>query len=252
MTVSVSESLPFVAARRGGPITLLLVVGLFFVGAVMVPVGAKAASAATATEAITAFHEKLIGAVRASDGKGFDARQKVMAPVIKGIFDANFMAKYAVGDTLDKFSADQQKELVSSFSDMTVANYASRFKNYNGQRFEVLSEGPSAQFCDQLRSKFEAMGSKKLPKECVLVKSQFIKSNGETKSINYRVYRTADAAPWQIVDVLSGPASELATRRSEFSTVARNEGPAALLNMVKNKVIKLAQDTSADATSAIP
>jgi phospholipid transport system substrate-binding protein len=213
---------------------------------------AKAAlAAATASEAITTFHKELIGALRNTDGKGFEARRKAVAPAVTSIFDAAFMAKYAVGDSLKNFSDDQQKELVSSFRDMMVASYASRFKRYNGQRFEVLSEGPINQQCDRLRVRFSEMGSKQPPKECALVKSQLVKSNGETRNINYVVYRAANS-PWKIVDVLSGPASELATRRSEFSAVARNQGPDALIDTVKDKVIKLAQDTSAEPASAIP
>lgn len=213
---------------------------------------ANAAAALTASQAITAFHKDLIGALRATEGKGFEARRKALSRPVSGIFDADFMAKYAVGNTLSKFSADQQKELVSTFSDMMVASYASRFKRYNGQHFEILSEGPIAEQCDRLRTRFEQMGNKQVPQECVIVKSQIVKADGDTRNINYIVYRTSASAAWKVVDVLSGPASELATRRSEFSSVARNDGPAALIDTVKDKVIKLAQDTSAEPVSAIP
>jgi phospholipid transport system substrate-binding protein len=213
---------------------------------------AKAASALTASQTINAFHKDLISALRATDGKGFEARRKAFAPPVAKIFDANFMAKYAVGDTLAKFTPEQQKELVSSFSDMMVASYASRFKSYNGQRFEILSEGPVADQCDRLRARFEQVGTKQLPKECVLVKSQIIKANGETRNINYFVYRASASAPWKVVDVMSGSASELATRRSEFSSVARNQGPAALIDTVKDKVVTLAEGSGTEPASAIP
>ncbi len=254
MTVWVSKGL---SRREPGwrlPIALVLATALSCAGLLQPALAAKAKAAAalTASQAISAFHKDLIGALRATDGKGFEARRKALAPSVAKIFDANFMAKYAVGDTLDKFSAEQQKELVSSFSDMMVASYASRFKRYNGQSFELLREEPIAERCDQLRARFEQMGSTQLPKDCALVRTQLVKSDGETRNINYIVYRTAATAPWKIIDVLSGPASELATRRSEFSTVARNQGPAALIDTVKDKVVKLAQDTSADPASAIP
>lgn len=254
MTVRVSVSSSGRAAGWRLASALFLAVALFSGGlsAPALAAKARAASALTASQAISAFHKDLISALRASDDKGFEARRKALAPTVAGIFDANFMAKYAVGDTLDKFSAAQQKDLVSSFSDMMVASYASRFKRYNGQRFEILSEGPIAEQCDRLRLRFQQMGAKQAPQDCALVKSQLVKSDGETRNLNYIVYSTSASAPWKIVDVMSGSASELATRRSEFSSVARNQGPAALIDTVKDKVVKLAQDTSAGSTSAIP
>jgi phospholipid transport system substrate-binding protein len=51
--------------------------------------------------------------------------------------------------------------------------------------------------------------------------------------------REANGA-WQIVDVyLSGTVSELATRRSEFSSVMRSGGPEALVDLLQKKVAEL-------------
>jgi phospholipid transport system substrate-binding protein len=48
------------------------------------------------------------------------------------------------------------------------------------------------------------------------------------------------AAGWQIVDVfLSGTVSELATRRSEFSSVIRRGGAEALVDALQKKVAQL-------------
>jgi phospholipid transport system substrate-binding protein len=45
---------------------------------------------------------------------------------------------------------------------------------------------------------------------------------------------------WQAIDVyLSGTVSELATRRSEFSSVLRRDGPDALVELLKSKAAEL-------------
>lgn len=239
---------------RGCALRIVVLAGLALgaAGAAPIPAAKAAAVSMTAAQAIDAFHSDLIGAWRAADGKSYEARRKAFAPAVTGIFDADFMAKYAVGDSLDKFTPEQKKALVASFRDMMVASYASRFKDYKGQRFEVLSEGPIAQQCDRLKVRFEQIGSAPPPAECALVKSQLIRANGEKRSINYIVYRASPKSAWRIVDVLSGPASELATRRSEFSAVARNQGPSALLDTVRDKVVKLAQDKVTDTGPVIP
>jgi phospholipid transport system substrate-binding protein len=48
------------------------------------------------------------------------------------------------------------------------------------------------------------------------------------------------AGGWQIIDVyLSGTISELATRRSEFSSVLRQRGPDALVALLQQRTAKL-------------
>jgi len=45
---------------------------------------------------------------------------------------------------------------------------------------------------------------------------------------------------WQILDVfLKGTISELATRRSEFSTVLRRDGAPALVQLIENRAADL-------------
>jgi phospholipid transport system substrate-binding protein len=51
--------------------------------------------------------------------------------------------------------------------------------------------------------------------------------------------READGS-WQIIDVfLSGTISELATRRSEFTSILRRDGPQGLLNVLNRRIGEL-------------
>ena len=51
----------------------------------------------------------------------------------------------------------------------------------------------------------------------------------------------ASGSRWQVIDVyLSGTVSELATRRSEFSSVLRRGGPDALVELLQRKIAELA------------
>ena len=50
----------------------------------------------------------------------------------------------------------------------------------------------------------------------------------------------ANERGWQIIDVfLSGTVSELATRRSEFSSVMRRGGAEALVDLLQKKAAQL-------------
>jgi phospholipid transport system substrate-binding protein len=68
----------------------------------------------------------------------------------------------------------------------------------------------------------------------VIVRTRIVKSNGEPVSINHLTRRNGNA--WQVVDVyLDGTISELATRRSEFSSILRDRGIDGLITALNRK-----------------
>jgi phospholipid transport system substrate-binding protein len=57
-------------------------------------------------------------------------------------------------------------------------------------------------------------------------------------TLNYLMRQNGDK--WQIIDVfLSGTISELATRRSEFTSVIRRDGAQGLLQLLDRRVAEL-------------
>jgi phospholipid transport system substrate-binding protein len=113
----------------------------------------------------------------------------------------------------------QQQQLIAAFSDFSIATYASRFDGYSGERFQV---DPSP-----IKST-----------SGVIIHTKLVKHNGEPVQIDYLMQETD--GPWQIVDVyLSGTISEVATRRSEFSSVMRRGGPDALVEVLQKKTAQL-------------
>jgi phospholipid transport system substrate-binding protein len=68
----------------------------------------------------------------------------------------------------------------------------------------------------------------------VMVRSQIIKANGEPVKVDYMMRR--NGANWVISDVyLDGAISEVATRRSEFAAILRNEGIDGLIAALNRK-----------------
>ena len=68
----------------------------------------------------------------------------------------------------------------------------------------------------------------------VMVRSQIIKANGEPVKIDYMMRRNGDS--WLISDIyLDGAISEVATRRSEFAAILRNEGIDGLIAALNRK-----------------
>jgi phospholipid transport system substrate-binding protein len=76
-----------------------------------------------------------------------------------------------------------------------------------------------------------------------MVKSQIIKASGEPVKVDYMMRRSGDS--WLINDIyLDGAISEVATRRSEFAAILKNDGIDGLI-VALNRKADLLTGTSA-------
>ena len=76
-----------------------------------------------------------------------------------------------------------------------------------------------------------------------MVRSQIVKANGEPVNVDYMVHRSS--AGWLISDIyLDGAISEVATRRSEFAAILKNEGIDGLIAALNRKADVLTETTA--------
>ena len=187
----------------------------------------NAAPPTAAREPVERLSETLLETMKAADRLDVAARRDKLAPVLREVFDFGFMTRLATGGHWRRLSERHRARLVDRFAGMSIATYAARFDGYAGHRFEIgeASEGPGAS---------------------VRVPTQLVKADGERVAIDYLVRRASDESTWQIVDVyLNGRYSELATRRSEYTSVLKNEGYDALIDRLNARIDRLtAEDQS--------
>ncbi|MFM8409479.1 MAG: phospholipid-binding protein MlaC [Alphaproteobacteria bacterium] len=187
--------------------------------ALLVPAPASRA-AGSATDAIDALHATMLAVIRDAATTTYQQRFDTLAPAIDKAYDLDFMGRKSLGKGFDALSADDQKRWLAAFRTYMIANFAGRFKTFDGQKFETLGEEPAAQ-------------------DTVLVKSRMIDPK-ETVDLNYRMRKT-ESGDWKVVDVyLKGTVSELALRRSDFTATLDREGFPALLSSVEAKIADLA------------
>ena len=75
------------------------------------------------------------------------------------------------------------------------------------------------------------------------MRSQIIKANGEPVKVDYMMRRSGET--WLISDIyLDGAISEVATRRSEFATILRNDGIDGLIAALNRKADILTATTA--------
>ena len=187
--------------------------------AAALPLRLAAAESSSPAATVSSFYDTLLGVMKEGPALGFRGRVDRLAPAIRRSFNFALMTRLMVGLQWANLTPEQQQRLVAAFSDFSIAIYASRFDDYSGERFEV-DPNPTP-----------TTGG-------VVVHSKLVKSDGEPVELDYLMHEANDA--WQIVDVyLSGTVSELATRRSEFSSVMRNGGPEALVDLLQKKAAEL-------------
>jgi len=172
------------------------------------------------SQVIETLHTVLIGVMKEAEALGYAGRRERLAPVLKQTFDLSFMAQKSVGRHWRKVSEEDRQRLLDIFVRFTIANYAGRFDGYSGQHFETLREEPSLH-------------------ETVLVHSRLVDPGGDPVQLNYRLRKVDEK--WKIIDVyLNGTVSELALRRSEYSSLIQREGLEGLLTALKDKIAALA------------
>ena len=165
-------------------------------------------------EIVQGLYNALLSTMKSGRILGQSGRFTQLAPVIRRSFDIASMARLSVGSSWAGLSEAQRQQVTESFGRYISAIYADRFDSYDGQKLEVTGEQPAP--------------------SGVMVKSQIIKANGEPVKVDYMMRRNGES--WLISDIyLDGAISEVATRRSEFATILKNDGIDGLIAALNRK-----------------
>jgi phospholipid transport system substrate-binding protein len=194
--------------------------GAMALGAVSIA-SARVARADTAEPGavVQSLYDVLLDTMKQGEQLGFEGRYQKLEPVIHKVFDVATMCKIAMGGYWTTLTTDKKNAVLVAFDKYTVSTYASRFKSFNNQKFEVGK-------------------TRQVPNDRVLVESTIVKSDGEPVELNYLLRKNAEG--WQVIDVyLAGAISQLTQMRSEFSEPLQKGGVDALIQQLDQKVKQL-------------
>jgi phospholipid transport system substrate-binding protein len=169
----------------------------------------------TPTKIIKSLHSSLLKGMREGDKLGFQGRFKLLSPIIERSHDLDFIVKTILGRHWTKLNREQQQTLISHFHKLSISTYAGWFKKYNGEKFEHIEQ-------------------KAMPRSYVLVRSQLIRSNGDTVSFDYLLRQ--DKKDWRIINILADGVSDLALRRVEYRSILKQKGFKDFIGMLKKKI----------------
>ncbi len=197
--------------------------GLAAILAAALPIHGGQAATATGGDTVQGLYDALLGTMKNGRTLGQSGRFTQLEPVIRRSFDIAAMARLSVGRSWGELSEAQRQQVIESFGRYISAIYADRFDSYAGQKLQVTGEQPSA--------------------AGVMVTSQIVKANGEPVKVDYMMRRNGDI--WLISDIyLDGAISEVATRRSEFAAIIKNDGVDGLIAALNRKADMLTGTTA--------
>lgn len=185
----------------------------------MLAVPGRTADVDPAVQTVQNFYDALLDSMKHGKELGLQGRYNKLKPAVEQAYDLQTMTRFVAGPGWANFSTSDQQALVAAFERMTIANYASNFDSFGGEKFVV---DPAVQ----------TRGDK-------IVMSKLV-TGSQTIPFNYRMRE--GGGTWKIVDVyLNGTISQLATKRSDFgSTVSAGGAPALIrkLNELSDQQMK--------------
>ena len=175
----------------------------------------ESAALGSARTPIQGFYASLSECMKAGATLDFEGRRAKLAPVVDGTFDLPLMAAKVLGRHWQTLSPADQKRWQDAFAALTVKTYAERFAEDSGLGFEI----------DAVQA---------APRGTALVRTRLVRPKQAPVAIDYRM--RPDGASWRVIDIfLNGTVSELALRRSEYSSVVERDGFEALVSSLRSR-----------------
>ena len=123
--------------------------------------------------------------------------------LLQNKFDMATIGRFALGRNWRSASPAQQQEYLNLFENMIVKVYASRFNEYQGEGFEVIT-------------------AKDTGKRDSLVSSYIVPNSGSKVKVDWRVREKNGS--FKIIDVIIEGVSMSLTQRSDFASVIQRGG----------------------------
>jgi phospholipid transport system substrate-binding protein len=182
-------------------------------GAMALLISSAARAEQAAVEVVRQYQAALLATMK--QGAAYDTRVRALQGPVTKAFDLGAIAKRAASPAFSNFTEPQKKRYLEAFARYSVAQHASRFKKFGGERFEVL-------------------GTDDVGRGYVRVRTQIVTGDGERVQLDYLM--SPAAGGWRIVDVFSkGTISEVATRRADFAPVIQSQGAEGLIRELESK-----------------
>ena len=170
---------------------------------------------ATAKQVVEKFQSELIAVMKDGKKLGYAGRYQKLSDPISNSHDLTKIARIVVGKEWEKLSEDQQQKLTDIFIRLSIASYAHNFKDYSGESFGFDSEEETT-------------------RGGVVVHTHLVIPNDKPVKFDYMLKEKGSS--WRIINIISNGVSDLALKRSEYTTILQREGFDVLMSKINEKI----------------
>lgn len=169
----------------------------------------------TAKQIVDTFQQELIDVMKNGKKLGFSGRYDKLKDPVSNSHDLAKIARIVVGKEWEKLTESQQQQLVDVFSRLSIASYAHNFKDYDGESFSFDTEEETT-------------------RGGVVIHSHLDILNDKPVKFDYMLKEKGDS--WRIINIIANGVSDLALKRSEYTTILQREGFDALIAKINEKI----------------
>lgn len=183
---------------------------------------AEAASDAgvDAVATIDNLHAALLEIMQNAESLGYGGRRDRIAPIVEASFDLAFITRFTLGRYWADLSAEQQNIMVDALRRLTIANYASRFDGYSGERFATVSNKAARKGRELVRTVLEVNND-----------------IADNVTLDYLLQQTEGS--WRIVNVIANGVSDLSLKRADYGAVVKTQGLDSLIARINGQIAEL-------------
>ncbi len=172
-------------------------------------------SKSTAKQIVDTFQQELIDTMKNGKKLGYSGRYDKLKDPVSNSHDLGKIARIVVGKEWEKLTEPQQQQLVDVFSRLSIASYAHNFKDYDGESFTFDTEEETT-------------------RGGVVIHSHLDIPNDKPVKFDYMLKEKGDS--WRIINIIANGVSDLALKRSEYTTILQREGFDALIAKINEKI----------------
>ncbi len=169
----------------------------------------------SAKEVVMNFQDKLIDVMKHGQELGYQGRYDALYTPIVESHDLSKIARIVIGKQWKQLTDEQKKQMDDVFTRLSVASYAYNFKNYNGESFKFESEEETA-------------------RGGIIIRSLFVIRDDKNVKFDYMLKKSG--GKWKIINIIANGVSDLALKRSEYSSILKQEGFDGLITKLTGKI----------------
>lgn len=169
----------------------------------------------SAKQVVESFQNQLIEVMKAGKELGFQGRYDKLDKAVKNSHDLPKIARIVVGKQWEALTADQQAKLEAVFTQLSVSAYAHNFKDFSGESFTFVSEEETGRGGIVIHTNLNIPGEKAI-------------------KFDYMMKKKDDS--WQIINIIADGVSDLALKRSDYTSVLNRDGFDALITKINEKI----------------